>query len=155
MDPFICMYTMLNRILFEILNFTIFMIIPMMKILTLPLTVMFSAPLIFRIMRTVFSHQDLFKYHNVMFNLSNVTKIHFIPYLVDCLLTSLYERFCPPPSILVFQLLKSSKIIINHIFLKIMYIAVMYLLKLILSIMTHHAIIMVIHVLNYLLTQSH
>ena len=65
----------------------------MMNNMTLPFTVVFSVPIPFIIMSTVFSHKCPLKYKNVVFNPSNINTIHFVPYLVGYLLISFKKYF--------------------------------------------------------------
>ena len=75
----IYMGTMLTGILSKIPRVTTLMLINMTKIITLQMTAVFSMDITFRLMSTIFSHIDVFKYQNVNFNLNNVTTIHSTP----------------------------------------------------------------------------
>ena len=58
------------------------MLISMMKIMMLQLKVVFYVQLPFRVIRIIFFHMDLFKYHNVTFDLNSVAIIYSAPYWV-------------------------------------------------------------------------
>ena len=81
------------------------MLIPMMKIMMLQLKVVFYVQLPFRVIHIIFFRMELFKHHNVKFDLNSVAIIYSAPFLVGYLLTSLNLNFLPPPSITVCQLL--------------------------------------------------
>ena len=89
MEILICMGNILAGRLSNILRFTNSVLIPMMNITTSKFTVVFSMQLPLRIIITILSYLELFKYHNVKFNLNKVTKIHSSPYLVGYLMASL------------------------------------------------------------------
>ena len=93
MGLFICMNNMFTRPRFNKKSFAILMLKPMMKIMTLPFTVVFAMQIPFRITIEVFYHKEFFKYHNGIFNLRNMNTIPFVPYLVGYLMTQLNVHF--------------------------------------------------------------
>ena len=127
----------------------------MINIRILPPTIVLIMQLPSRLTVKISYHNNFLKYQNIMFNLRSVTKIHFIYYLVVYLLTSLNRNFWQPLSILICKLVPLSKIIANHILLQLMCIAMVKILRLVLSIMTHQPFIMVLHLPIYFLAQSH
>ena len=151
----ICMGNMGDEILSKITRFTILMLVHIIKIMTLLLIFVFSLDITFRIMSTIFSHMDSFKYQNVNSNLNNVTTIHYIPYLADYLLKSLKGNFQPPPSMPVFKWVPFSTIRTNHLFFRLICIYVTNLLPLVLYILTCQPLMMVQHAPSYFLEWSH
>ena len=89
----IYMGTVLTGILSKILIFTNLMLIHTMNIMTTQLIVVLTIQIHFSIMSAIFSNMDLFKYHNLMFNLKIATIIHSIPCLVVYLLMSFNRHF--------------------------------------------------------------
>ena len=92
MEFLICIAIMLTGIFFKTLNFTILTVILMMNFF-LSSAVLFTMHITSSIMSTLFYHQNLFKYYSVMFNLSSMITIHFVPFLVGYLLKSLNGYF--------------------------------------------------------------
>ena len=97
------MGNMLTGLSSKILSFPNLMLIPMMKTMTPPLTGVLAIPLHIKLMIKIISHPNFFKYNNVMFNIKNVTKIHFAASLVGYLLTPLNRRYLIPQSMPVCQ----------------------------------------------------
>ena len=115
----------------------------------------FSTSLLFSIMITVWSHQESFKYQNVTLNQSNVNTIHFISYLVGYLMTPSNKIFWPQPSMLVYALVTLSKIVVSQLFLKWTCISATNMLVLILSMITHHTLMIVTYDTSYLSVKIH
>ena len=88
-DRLIFMGTIFTILLSNILSFNSLILITMMKIMTSKLAVVLAMQITFRIMSTIFSHLNLFKYKNMIFNIKSVTKIHYDPSLFGYLMTSL------------------------------------------------------------------
>ena len=82
MELLICVLTMLTGLLSKILSFNTLVVIHIMNVTTMLLTVVLDMqpPLI--LASSIFSHLDLFKYQNVIFNLKRTTTIHSVPLLV-------------------------------------------------------------------------
>ena len=97
----------------------------------------------------------IFKYNNVMFNLNNVTTIHYFPSLVGYMLTSLNRTSWTPQSMTAWQWVNLSNIITNKMLLQLMCTVATNLFQLIPYVMTHLTFMMVLHVPRYLLAQSH
>ena len=150
-----CKGTMFTGLLSKILIFNAFLLIPMMNTMTSSFTFVLSMQISLNIMSTIFSHINFFKYHNVVFNLNNVTTIQSVPSLVGYLLASLNIRSLTTHSIPICQLVPLSKHITNYIFLKWMCIVMTNLLQILPYILTHLPLIMVLHATIYFLAQSH
>ena len=81
-----------NGILSNILSFTNLILIHMVRNMNSQFTVVLAMKLPFIIMSIIFSHLNVFKYHNMISNLNRVTQIHSYSSLVGYLLTSLNKR---------------------------------------------------------------
>ena len=91
-DLLIYMGTLLTMILSKILSFTNLILIHMVRNMPSQLIVVLAMKLPFIIMSIIFSHLNVFKYHNMISNLNIVTTIHLYSSLVGYLLTSLNKR---------------------------------------------------------------
>ena len=93
MDLLICMGTMLIKLLPKIVIAAYLMLIHMMNTMTSLFTFMLAMKLPFKIIRTIFSHLNLLKHQNVMFNLMNMTKIYSVLYFFGYLMALLNRHF--------------------------------------------------------------
>ena len=121
----------------------------------LPSTVVLTMHITSSIISTLFYHQNSFKYQSVMFKLTKMITLHFVHCLVGYLLTSLNGYFLSQLSMAIWQWVTLSKIIINRLFPKLMYITDISLSWLILPIITHKQLMMVLHVPGYFMAQSY
>ena len=135
--------------------FTFFMLIPMIKIMTLQLEVVLTMQLPFRKITTILYHLDSFNHLNVTFKLKNVTAIQSIPHLAGYLLTSLNGNFLPAPSMTVWQRVPFSQIIYIKNSPAMNVHLCENLLQLILYIITRQPFIIFLHAFSYFLAQSH